>query len=203
MSKIAKVYGVSIGTVHTWLHALDIPTRPTGSNALVRRRRGVTVRLCRGVLHPEGVWLEQRRFHTFMKHNALVTRTTCMGCDFETKEHNPYVLFTLSYRAWVKSIVNRIGVMEACRRLNIHDSTLRGWLSSRRPKRIRRENAKSIVEVITNLRETGEVIHRDSISYGALARGLPSKPVTARTHLYTPHGDSDTELRRKSRLTSK
>jgi transposase-like protein len=203
MGKLAKHYGVGIGTIHRWIHQLEIPARPKATNAIVAVKRGRKMRLCKGVLHPEGEWVKESNFHHYRKvgRKNKVIRLTCLDCD-EMAGRRHSVAYSPIYQGWVKSIINRLGVMEAARRIGIHDHTLRRWRASDKPKHLWRPHAKAIVRVMGELRVTGEVRHRDSIHYGATARGGDEKAVQRSADLYRRHGDHDTEVRRRHRLTS-
>lgn len=204
MMKLAKHYGVGIGVIHKWIHMYGIPARPTAVNVVTRMHRGVRQRWCQGEEHPEGAWVNESRFHRFWKQGRFITRATCMACDDKTNARQPYVDFTPSYKGWVESIVNRLGVMETCRRLGIHEKTLAKWRGRYAPQHLQRRHAKSILALMGTLRVTGEVRHRLSIVRGGLARGEVEREVKTRSDLYRPHGDANTEARRDyRRLTGK
>lgn len=199
ITQVAKHYKVSAGTVHRWMHDLGIQTRPQGTNARMKFIGGRWLRQCQGVLHPEGIWLEVDKFHHFKKHGRITVRMTCKQCDDKVGKFNPFVPFNTKHKAWLESIVNRIGIMETCRRLDIHDKTLRTWRGRTPPKRIRRQHMLALVTQMRTLRVTGEVRHRDSIIRGAYLRGDKEKVPTRRQQFYRPHGDQDTEVRRRYR----
>jgi hypothetical protein len=202
MQAIADQYEVGIGTICKWLHEYGIPTRPKASTARMKIIRGLQHQYCQGVLHPDGEWLPIGRFHEHTKRGKLTHRRTCAECDEASGKMVPFVPFKDRHKAWLRSIVNRLGTMESCRRLGVHNKTLRHWQSNSPPTRLRRKHAKKIVLLMRELRVSGEVRHRDSIHYGSTKRGAPEKLVTQRRHLYRPHGDDDTANKRRRLTTS-
>lgn len=111
--------------------------------------------------------------------------------------------FTPAYQGWVESIVRRIGTMETCRRLGIHDKTLRVWRGRQKgtavPKRIHREYASQIVKVMGELRQTGEVRHRLSIVRGATIRGESERRPERPRDFYVGGSDLESEQARVQR----
>ena len=204
MQGIANHYGVGLGTVHKWMHQLGITTRSNGTPALTRMHHGLKQRHCKGVTHPEGEWLPEQQFHSFRKQGRRLRRRECMACNEASGMPLPRIPLTRNYRAWLTSIVNRVGKMEASRRLGVHDKTLRAWTGLRPPKTIHRRHARRIVTLMRELRESGEVRHRKSIRSGGAIRGFPERVPRTNRDYYKPHGDEDTEGKRRRRsLTGK
>lgn len=200
---LSKHYGASTATIHKWLHGYEIPMRPIGTNAKMKKVGGRWLRQCTGPLHPEGEWLPLEKFHTYKKRGRVSMRATCKRCDDATGKFRPRIAFDAKKQAWLESIVNRIGLAEACRRLGISGRTMRTWRGRdpqrMRPKSLERKSMLALVTLMRELRETGEVRHRLSIRSGGARRGFPERVPTSQRDLYRPHGDQDTEARRRHR----
>jgi hypothetical protein len=203
MSKLARHYGVGIGTIHKWMHQLDIEPRTNGTPAVTRMHNGEKQRHCKGVTHPEGVWLLESKFRIGKKvhkgRRYMIRAMECMECYEAEGRPLPRVPFTSSYKAWVKSIVNRIGISESYRRLGVSEKAFQHWRGTNPPKTLTRHHARAIVNLMRELRETGEVRHRRSIRSGGAIRGFPEHVPRRNSDYYRPHGDNDTEARRKHR----
>jgi hypothetical protein len=93
--------------------------------------------------------------------------------------------------------VNRVGRAEFARRIEIATENLSKILDGKR-RSVRKETVRRCLLEVISIRRKNEVRHRDSISRGVNMRGEPEKKVTAREHLYRPHGDIDAELKRRN-----
>lgn len=192
--QLCEIYGVALGTMSKWFKIYGIKARiPLVEKKVID---GKVYRKCFGPLHDEtNCWLPLEKF---WKNRAKSggTRPRCAEC----KGVKQRVKFTPVYRGWVESIVRRVGVLEACRRLGIHDKTLRAWRSSKHPHALRREHAIAIVSVLSELKLTEEVRHRDSIHRGATVRGEEERVVRRSNDLYhRATGSYDTEYKQRRR----
>lgn len=196
MSEIALLYGVSIATVHKWIHGYGIEPRVRvngNSRGLYKEINGVRHKRCAGLNHVGEAYLPFDYFYTRKSGNPRSCCIRCEGLDGRRVEFSAY------YKGWTKSIVNRLGVMEACRRLEISDTTYRKW-KKKPPKTILRRHARSIVHLMRELRHTGEVRHKHSIRRGSAVRGETERPVQRQSDLYTKSGgDAENEYRRRRR----
>lgn len=187
-----------MGTLSKWFHIYEIKTdHKKPKRATLKTIGSVKHKRCYGPNH-NGDWVPINKFR---KHagKPFGINPRCKRCE------NPsaWVDFTFSYKAWVTSIVRRLGFSETCRRLKISQRTLSQWQKDP-PRRLRRENAESIVRVLAELRASNEVRHRKSIRRGAAARGEPERKVTSASHLYNrSDGDAGTEYKRRHRAREK
>lgn len=197
MNEISKLYGVGNGTVHKWIHDYDIPVRERingNFKGAFKTVDGVRLKRCRGPLHPEGAYLTFDYFYPKGNGNPHSFCIRCMGRDGRS------VKFSAYYKGWLKSIENRLGVMETARRLGISYKTYWNW-KKKSPATIQRAHARAIVHLMRELRHTGEVRHRDSIHHGAEARGRDEKKVKFKRDLYNPYdGDLGAEYKRRYRF---
>jgi hypothetical protein len=202
-NKIAEYLGVSQTVIFNWMKLHDIPPRPNPQfESRVTVKNGKTYKTCYGPLHNE----DERDIpiESFHRRGAGENvRWRCKACESFRKGIDGYVPVD-KFAPWLESIVRRIGAYEASRRLNINPTTIieirSGKAKTGKPKRfIEKRTARSIVRLLAELRETGEVRHRDSIRHGSSARGRTERKVTARSDLYVPGGDVDTERRRNNR----
>src|SRR4029077_5938657 len=154
---------------------------------------------CNGPSHQETVWLPFKNFG--FKANGQ-PRSTCRACDSYLKNSEPLVDFTVQYAGWFEYVVNRLGVMEAARRLNISQSGLRN-IRRNNPMKIKRRTARQIVSLVHELNGSQEVRHKDSIQHGSYLRGREEKTPTIKEHYYKRDGDiekiSDRERKRRQR----
>jgi hypothetical protein len=196
--QLSEILGVSTGTLSKWFRLYEIKT---GHRMPTRVRlkiiRGIKHRRCYGPNH-HGSWVPISKFR---KHQGkpFGIETRCRRCD----NPNARVDFTPSYQGWLTSIYRRVGFSESCRRLGISQRTMEKWMKSP-PLQIRRNNAESIIRVLSELRTTGEVRHRKSIRRGATARGeIERKVQNPSDLLHRSTGDSDTEYKRQYRRRKK
>lgn len=195
-SQLSHKYGVAISTLSKWCRIYEIPTR-IQQKAQIKKIGGVDHRQCWGPDH-NGAWVPMSKFHK-NPGKALGTRPRCAACSGTPQQVN----FTPTYQAWLKSIVNRIGLAEAHRRLGVSERTIRTWMGKERtrqiPATIRRKHAIEIAKLLAQLKLTQEVRHRKSIKRGATKRGEAEREITSPKDYYKPHGDLDTEQARRRR----
>lgn len=195
--QLCEIYGVSTGTISKWMNLYEIPTRvSTKLQATIIGR--VPHRPCNGPLH-QGLLVPVSKFHK-NPGKPLGIQFRCIECQ----GYKQQVDFTETYKGWLRSIVARLGISETQRRLGISEHTLASWQGKDSnhpvPLTIRRDNAISIVTLMRELRETGEVRHRKSIRRGATVRGEKERPVTRKQDLYfRSGGDAEAEAKRISR----
>lgn len=190
-AEIGRIYNTSNSTVMRWCRLYGIPARPQHFTYQVKTLKGVPHRQCKGPLHSSPAWVP---FDGFIKLPDGQPRSHCRMCEFHSRGSEPTVEFDQRYRMWVQSIIRRIGLMEAARRMGISDSTISDW-QHRPPPRIKRRNARKIVILLAELRETQEVRHRKSIKHGAKLRGHEERPVIRQRDLLFSEGDRDQEKR--------
>lgn len=195
LKQIGAMYDVCNQTVLAWMRKYDIPRRRSGGRTNARRVNGRVEKLCRGPSHSEPVYLPISKFRSDGKGR---TYYRCRACETYASGGEPLVPMSDAYRAFLTSIINRIGKMETSRRLGISQQAL--WQLGRgKRKKMRRSTARSIVTLYAELKASGEVRHKDSIHHGAAMRGHKEKVPTKRKHLYRKDGDIDTERKRASR----
>jgi hypothetical protein len=197
MAQIKKHYHVGITTVHKWLHSYDIPTRGRVNGnfrGLYKEINGIKHKRCPCPAHAGPLYLPADSNYFYPKKNGMASWCIrCYGSD------GRMVNFSAYYKGWLKSITNRLGVMEACRRLEIDYKTYWNW-QNQPPRMLRRKQARSIVHVMRELRHTGEVRHKASIHHGASFRGKQERPVKRKKDLYKGrNGDAEAEAKRKWR----
>jgi hypothetical protein len=179
---------------------LDHPYRP---KAQFRVIDGTLCKLCNGVkgkFH-EPRYVPLRDFYPDRHKQAkkrLLVRAECKFCTNSASGSQPLVPFSQVYRSWLTEIVNRIGPMEASRRLGITQVTLYN-LRNRHVQHLRQTTATAIISVLFDLRIQNEVRHRDSILHGAYLRGREEKIPHHRREFYKQHGDDEADARRRSR----
>jgi len=199
MREIGEIVHASPTTVHAWMKKYDIPRRPSWSEIKIKVIDGVDHRTCTGPSHQEPTWLPLKNFNK--KPNGQ-PRSTCRTCDSYQKNSEPLVDFTVQYAGWFEHVVNRLGVMEAARRLNISQSGLRN-IRRNNPLKIKRRTARQIVSLVHELNGTNEVRHKDSIRHGSYLRGREEKTPTIKGDFYKRDGDeeknSDRERKRRQR----
>lgn len=199
LREISEILNTSPTTIHLWMRKHEIPRRPPWSTIKIRVIDGIQCRTCTGPSHSEIAWLPLKNFGS--KPNGQ-PRSTCRACDSFQKNSEPLVNFTVQYAGWIEHIVNRLGVMEASRRLEISQSGLRR-LRKGNPLKIKRRTARKIVALTHELNGTGEVRHRDSIVHGSYIRGREEKLPEKKGDFYKRDGDeekiSDRERKRQQR----
>jgi hypothetical protein len=97
-----------------------------------------------------------------------------------------------------EEIVRRIGFQEASRQIPYNRSSLRRLLNGQKPY-VRKSTVGKAMALLRQLRDDGVVHSRDSIKYGAVARGVEPKTPQTEKDYYKRHGDSDTDYRRNFR----
>lgn len=110
-------------------------------------------------------------------------------------------------RNTIIELERRIGQAETIRRCRLNTVFFRNFYGKnklRKPqRRIQKRTFKKLLEVLIEVRQKDEVIHRDSIKRGAVVRGEKVKrPVDPRDY-YVPTGDSDLEQRRAHRAKNR
>lgn len=197
MADLAKLYDRSVSTVHKWIHGygITVDSRSNGSFRVTYKEiNGLRMKRCPSVKHKGPEYLPLDYFYIRANGNPRSSCIRCEGCD------GPMVLFSTYYKSWIKSIINRLGMMETCRRLEISEKTYYKWTGLKPPRRIRRKHARAIVHLMRELRHTGEVRHKRSIHRGASQRGETERPVRAATDFYKKSGgDAEAEYRRSRR----
>jgi hypothetical protein len=161
-----------------------------------RKQNGKLEKFCRGPSSNGGHWVSVEKFYEGRRTGTL--RPWCQDCDRKQGGHNPNYP-VLRFMFAFDELVNRLGKMEAARRIGITQNNLRLVLTGK-TSHIRHKTAVKILLALHNVRITDEVRHRDSIRHGAKQRGRPEKKVTAKVDLYRPHGDNDNELKKRSRV---
>lgn len=167
---------------------------------------GIPHKLCNGPHHsPEGAFLPLRSFWIH-KSGPRTGKpfSRCIECLKTEKGRDPLTsgYIRIAEVWWVfLELRNRLGKAEALRRVGISTNF---WMRAERGIyiHVRKATVKKALETLIEARANNEVRHRDSIKYGALARGRQDKPVEDIWHdIYVRHGDGDSENRRKSRKT--
>src|SRR4029077_298468 len=181
-------------TVSHWLKKRGIPARPQHAVFHFRIIGGKKHKLCRGPDHHGGQWLPVEHF---IYRNGKI-RARCRSCESKAKGSENLVPLTDSYLGQVDHIVNRLGVMEAARRLEIAQASL--WnIRNKRVRKLKARTARKIIVLVKTLNETGEVRHKDSIKHGAKMRGKPEREVQKRQDFYSQTGDHENAQHRNWR----
>jgi len=161
------------------------------------------MKLCKGALHSEGVWLPADTDHFFKRSAGLSDQfqSQCRQCRAHYNRKTPRQAY-----GWVKvhrvqfifiELENRVGRKEAARRCKINSAPWKKIIESKQ-QHVEKETLRRAIEQLRICRSNNEVRNRRDIQYGSAKRGLPEKPPTERKDFYRPHGDTDTEMRRKS-----
>lgn len=200
LKMMAQEFQTSPNTVQRWLKMHHIPRRPAHPTMRLKKIDRRWHKLCTGPLHKEGEWVLAVKFYTKPDGKP---RSWCIPCELHrSKKSTPLVDYTDSYYGFVRSIVNRLGVEEAARRMRISQQGL--WqLRFGRKRKIKKKTAESILRVTAELRNSGEVRHRDSIKHGAYLRGHKEKVPAARRDFYRKDGDSDNDRVRENRRSKR
>ena len=201
MREIGEITNASTTTVLAWMRKYNIPARTSWTPIEIRTIDGVEHRTCNGPSHTETTWLPLKNFG--QKPNGQ-PRSTCRTCDSYQKNSEPLVDYTTQYAGWFESVVNRLGVMEASRRLEISQSGLRR-IRKEKPTKIKRRTARKIVQLVHELNGSQEVRHKDSIRHGSYIRGREEKLPEKKGDFYKRDGDvekiSDRERKRQQRAS--
>lgn len=200
LQQIGSKYGFSGNTVGKWLKMHDIPTRPSSPQFDIKRIKGQLHKTCRGPSHKEQKYIPLDRFH---KRPDGMPRGECMVCESFRHNSEPLQDFTPFYQGRLESIVNRLGVMEASRRLQISQPALWNLRHPRRGVKIKARTARSILLLLQELNASKEVRHKKSIRYGAYLRGKPEREVISAKDLYKKDGDQEAERGRSRREAEK
>jgi hypothetical protein len=170
-----------------------------------RKINGVLHKQCRGPAHDEPTWLPATEkyfyfYKTGMYRGQIYGR--CRRCvNWKRIKKCPEksgVVPIDEIRPFFIEAVNRVGLTEASRRIGMHYQNVKTIIDGNRTK-VLRTSAEKVILAVMEMRKNGEVRHRDSIHFGASARGVPEKKVVNREDLYKPHGDNNTEIQRKRR----
>lgn len=197
MLQISKKFGVGIGTVHKWIHDYGIEARQKVNGnfrGAYKEIKGIRHKRCPGPEHEGERYLPLDYFYTRSSGNPHSYCIRCEGSDGRMVE------FSVYYKGWIKSIVNRLGISETQRRLEISERTYQQWMK-KPPKKIFRRNARAIVHLMRELRHTGEVRHKHSIHRGAKLRGEAEREIKKPSDLYFSNGDSHADYKRKWRAS--
>lgn len=195
---LRKKFEVSASTIHKWLKIHGIKARHTPPATKVVNGR--TLRRCSGHLH-NGRYIPPENFIHQTGH-AGNTSPRCKKCNGKPS----LIPLTDQHRAWIESIIRRLGTYESARRLEVSHDALKCWrfvprlLDTRKPQRfILSTNLAKIVQLMLELKITREVRHKDSIRHGASMRGKPERPVKVKSDLYVPTSDTENEMRQRYR----
>jgi hypothetical protein len=119
-------------------------------------------------------------------------RSRCKACESHAKGSENLVKLSNLYLGNIDHIVNRLGVMEAARRLEISQASL--WnIRNKRVRKLKARTARKILLLVKALNETGEVRHKKSIKHGAAMRGRPERKVKSKKDFYKTTGDLENE----------
>ncbi len=176
-----------------------------------------THKMCYGPLHDEPTMLPLTDFYLRNKKNpAQGYAQYCRYC------RHYEMMLSVGYGKiqgfvkrddvwWIfEEIVRKIGIMEACRRLEMSQQTMwaiRHGVSRRKnapgvrtkKKWVKAEIAQRAILLLKELRDNHEVISRRSIKLGAAMRGKEVKPPEGKFDYEVPTGDNDVEKRRARR----
>jgi len=169
-----------------------------GQNFIINNRKR-----CMGPLH-DGDYVPLDHFYKYMSGPRLGRPfARCKSCQSVRKRadaKNPMIVYD-KVKFVFDELQNRLGKMEACRRLGVSHS----FFSRRKSeglKKIQRKTVIRAMHLLRECRENEEARHRSSIRRGATLRGEKErKPVRARDY-YNTTQDNETEDRRSRRLTS-
>jgi hypothetical protein len=160
------------------------------------------MRVCRGILHPNGAMLPLEDFNVYRsgpRTGKPIAR--CKACHLESER--------LRYRRktggglvplrkllpFLIELVQRIGLLETSRRTGLGTTTISGILRQKN-KYVRKQTFQKVAVVLHEARRTDERRHRFSIQHGASARQRPEKLPRSRRDLHVikvpePDWDSD------------
>lgn len=161
-------------------------------------------KMCNGPLHGEGgAWMPLHSFWT-MKSGPRAGKpmSRCIACErvYRGRLVNSGIVPVSKVYFIFRELEARIGRAEACRRLGMSHNLW--WrLDKRIYKNMEKRTVAKAMGLLQELRDKDEVRHRDSIRYGASARGRVEREVKSWTDLYRPHGDNHTEYKRKQRAS--
>lgn len=192
---LAVEFHVSPTTISHWLKIRGISARPKHSVFHFRVIAGKKHKLCRGPDHGTGgQWLPVEHF---IYRNGKI-RARCRACESRAKGSENLVLLSDSYAAQVEHIVNRLGVMETSRRLEIAQASL--WnIRNKRVQKLKARTARKILLLVKTLNETGEVRHKKSIKHGAKMRGRKERVPNGKNDFYKTTGDLENAQHRLAR----
>jgi hypothetical protein len=164
---------------------------------------GIAHKKCNGPLHL-GKFIPVTEFY---EHKSPATdrgiyRPRCKRCEIRQRGYSGSLVKLSKVHFIFEELVNRIGRAETARRMGISSSNLTKIIGQRHTY-VRHKNVTKAMRLLTEIRKTSEVRHRDSIINGSTRRGLPEKAITSRKDYYKPHGDEDSARRRKSRARSR
>lgn len=166
-----------------------------GLYAKFKSINGVVHKMCNGRSHSSPTWIAVDSFRPQTRGKKGKYRSQCNDCDAFYHGSESMVKFS-QYEWMVVELVNRLGVEEAARRIGISQQTMYHW-RNRKPLKIKRKNARKVVNTLATVRKAGEVRHRDSIRHGSLVRNHKEKIPVDQRDFYKPHGDYDNEVKRK------
>jgi hypothetical protein len=170
-----------------------------------RKANGEFQKLCTGKLHgKDGEWMPLRSFWIYKSGSRIgKPMSQCIACERikRGRKGSGIVPVKKVYFAFME-IERRIGRTEACRRLGV-SANLWYRLESGVYENMYFQTAQKAFRLLKELRESNEVRHRDSIRHGAAARGREEKIPKKPKDFYRPHGDADSEERRKDRAKQK
>jgi hypothetical protein len=170
-----------------------------------KKVKGEYYKLCTGCLHGEGgAWLPLHSFWIFKNgKRAGKPVSQCKACERVNRGRsgNGVVPVSRVHFAFVE-IERRLGRTEACRRMGV---SMNLWyrLQNGTYQNMYYSTAEKALVLLKELRENNVARHKDSIKYGAAARGAEEKIPKRNNDFYRSHGDSDTEDRRQRRAKAR
>ncbi len=163
---------------------------------VIKRINGISHRECKFKEHRGDRWLPLEQFSKSSK--TQTPRPWCKKCETLSKGLEPLWPIDHLIMTAMRGVSNRIGKIEAARRMGISEPAFFKILNGKQNK-VRRSTARKILRTWHEIQQSGEVRHRDSIHHGATKRGRIEKPVTKRDDLYARSGDIDSEIQRRAR----
>lgn len=162
--------------------------------------QGVVHKLCKGISHPEGAWVPLDGFAVInWGKRRGQPRLPCKKCVAQRDRYELKVPYSV-IRPAVEEMVNRVGVQEACRRMEIRQGAIWNYRHNK-VKFVQRKTARRIIAALAQARREDVVISKASIQRGALKRGeIPKRPVeTDLDSFYNPNHDGrlDADAQRK------
>lgn len=141
-------------------------------------------KVCRGPSHPHGVvlpltteyWYHYKRgSRGGSKRGESPWSYMCRACYrhryYQRRgENKGWTLLSPRARWAVHELVGRLGMMEACRRAELSNTTVRKMIDDRGTRRFHRESVLKVLLALREARQGGEMRHRDSVRYGATVR---------------------------------
>lgn len=162
-------------------------------------------KLCRGPAHDEPTLLPATEKFFYVRKSSgregqLYHR--CRLCANWSRLKSPgtsgYVPLYVAL-PFFREAVNRVGHMEAARRIGMSHNGLRDILKAPAYHKVQKGKLRLCMLEVISMRRKGEVRHRDSIRAGTHLRGGIEKVPRDFKDFYSRHGDIETEYKRNSR----